>query len=103
LPETVIDRVFEDIRAGHPLLEKVAFTQSGALVKWLLSETSGLAAWGTLMASITAEISASFSELDLTLAKLSAFVPVSNAYLDLGPEWLFQLIVNSRNAPIIHY
>ncbi|MDR0936635.1 MAG: phage major capsid protein [Oscillospiraceae bacterium] len=88
LPETVIEQVFLDIAVSHPLLEKISFTNTKALVKWFVSDTTGTAVWGLLTDTITAEVGAAFSEVDLTLAKLSAFIPVNNAYLDLGPEWL---------------
>ncbi|MEG2526812.1 MAG: phage major capsid protein [Oscillospiraceae bacterium] len=88
LPETVIDAVFEDLRAEHPLLSAINFTNTGALVKILLSTTGGVAAWGTLDATITSELSASFTELDLSLAKLTAFIPVNKYMIELGPQWI---------------
>ncbi|MEG1166333.1 MAG: phage major capsid protein, partial [Oscillospiraceae bacterium] len=88
LPETVIDAVFEDLRAEHPLLSAINFTNTGALVKILLSTTGGVAAWGTLDATITSELSASFTEVDLSLAKLTAFIPVNKYMIELGPQWI---------------
>lgn len=88
LPETVIDAVFEDLKAEHPLLSAINFTNTGALVKILLSTTGGVAAWGTLDATITSELSASFTEVDLSLAKLTAFIPVNKYMIELGPQWI---------------
>lgn len=46
------------------------------------------AAWGSLCAEIVKELTAGFKEVNTTLFKLSAFLPVCKAMLDLGPEWL---------------
>ncbi len=88
LPETVIDAVFEDLVTSHPLLAEIDFRNTGALVKILLSTTGGAAKWGPLGKTITAELSANFIELDLSLASLTAFLPVNRYMLDLGPAWL---------------
>lgn len=88
LPETVIDAVFEDLTANHPLLAEINFQNTGALVKILLSKTGGAAKWGPIDKAITEELSADFIELDLTLAALTAFIPVNRYMLDLGPAWL---------------
>lgn len=88
LPETVIDAVFEDVKSSHPLLSAINFQNTGALVKIILSTTGGVAKWGTLDHTITSELSANFLEMDLTLAKLTAFIPINRYMLDLGPAWL---------------
>lgn len=88
MPKTVIDSVFEDIKTAHPLLSAINFQNTGALVKILLSTTGGVAKWGPIEHTITSELSADFTELDLTLAKLTAFIPVNRYMLDLGPAWL---------------
>lgn len=92
LPKTVIDSVLEDIAAAHPLLDAIAFQNTGALTEIIISTTSGSAAWGALTAEITAEISATFAKLDLTKKKLTAFMLVAKAMLDLGPEWLDRFV-----------
>lgn len=93
LPETVIDSVFEDMKAAHPLLSAIKFESTGALIKMLLSTTGGVAVWGSLGTSATAdsnaaELTASFAEVNLTLAQLIAFIPVSKYMLEMGPEWM---------------
>lgn len=88
LPETVIDAVFEDLRTNHPLLSIINFRNTGALVKLLLSTTGGTAVWGPLGQKVNSELSANFVEVNLTLAQLTAFIPVPLYMLDLGPQWL---------------
>lgn len=89
MPETVLDAVFDDLQTQHPLLSHISFTNTRGAIKFLFSTNDfQKAVWGKLCAEITEEIEASFSEIDMTLMKLSAFIPVCEAMLDLGPVWL---------------
>lgn len=90
LPETVVNTVFEDITEEHPLLSKIKFDNASALIKWLYSSMDGrfLAWWGPLCSEIKKQLAAQFHYLNLEQTKLSAFVPVCKAMLDLGPAWL---------------
>jgi hypothetical protein len=47
-----------------------------------------LAWWGPLCGEIKKQLAAQFNYLNLEQTKLSAFVPVCKAMLDLGPAWL---------------
>ena len=89
MPETVITAVFDEIQTSHPLLSHISFTYTGAAIKMLVN-TNGYqtAAWGKLCDEIVQELTAGFKEVDTGLFKLSAFMPVCKATLDLGPEWL---------------
>ena len=89
MPKTVIDSVFDDLRTNHPLLSRINFIPSGAAVRMMMN-TNGYqeAAWGPLCAEIVEELTSGFKEVSTTLSKLSAFIPVCKAMLDLGPQWL---------------
>lgn len=90
LPKTVIDAVFEDITEDHPLLGAINFQNTAALVEYLYSTMDGrhLAFWGPLCADIIRELNGQFHKLNLEQTKLSAFLPICKAMLDLGPAWL---------------
>lgn len=90
LPETVINTVFDDITEEHPLLSRIRFDNVSALIKWLYSTMDGrfLAWWGPLCGEIKKQLAAQFQYLNLEQTKLSAFVPICKAMLDLGPAWL---------------
>jgi hypothetical protein len=90
LPKTVIDAIFEDITEAHPLLEAIKFENAAALLEYLYSSMDGRfqAIWGKLCSTITKELSSQFHKLSFGQTKLSAFVPVCKAMLDLGPAWL---------------
>lgn len=93
MPFTIIDKVFEDLQKNHPLLSKIQMTPATGLTRMMMN-TNGYqkAAWGKLTAKITQELTSGFKEVDVTLDKLSAFIPIAKAMLDLGPEWLDRYI-----------
>lgn len=89
LPETVLNAVFDELQTSHPLLSRISFTYTGAAIKMLMN-TNGYqtGAWGKLCDEIIQELTSGFKEVDTGLFKLSAFMPVCKAMLELGPEWL---------------
>lgn len=88
-PPTIIDRIFDDLTIGHPLLDAVPFVNTSGLTEIYLNEDGmGAAAWGELTATITQELASSFTTIDLRHAKLSAFIPLPNSMMDLGPQWV---------------
>lgn len=89
MPKTIIDDVFNDLTTAHPLLDAIDFQNSGAVTEWLLNaNTDQLATWSPLSAEIIKELTSGFKKIDLQQNKLSAFIPVAKAMLDLGPVWL---------------
>ena len=112
LPKTVIDAVFEDITENHPLLSEIKFENASALLEYLYSSMNGRfkAVWGKLCSTITEQLGAQFQKLSFGQTKLSAFLPVCKAMLDLGPAWLdryvrtilFEAIANGLEDGIIN-
>lgn len=89
MPETVIDQIFDDLETEHPLLAAIDFRNVGGVGRWLMNTNEEQkATWSALTAEIVKELSSGFKEIDVAQNKLSAFLPVSKAMLDLGPEWL---------------
>lgn len=110
MPETVLDAVFDELQTAHPLLSRIGFTPTGGAIKMLMN-TNGYqeAAWGTLCGEIVKEILSGFKEVNVGLLKLSAFLPVCKATLELGPEWLdsyirqilYEALANGLEAGIV--
>jgi len=89
MPDTVIERVFEDLTVAHPLLKAIDFANTASVVEWIFNaHETQLAQWGELTDEIVKEIVSAFRNMKMDLYKLSAFIPVANAMLDLGPQWL---------------
>lgn len=89
MPKTVIDSIFEDLQQNHPLLSKINFVNTTAITEFLVNvHEVQLAQWGPLTDAITKEITSGFKKMDTGMYKLSAFLPMAKATLDLGPAWL---------------
>lgn len=89
MPKTTIDAVFEDLTVEHPLLNAIDFHNTSGLVEMIMNtNTTQLATWDTLCADIVTELTSGFKKVQLGMNKLSAFMPVCKAMLDLGPAWL---------------
>lgn len=89
MQKTTIDAVFEDLTTEHPLLDAIDFHNTSGLIEMLINEDeTELATWDTLCAKIVTELTSGFKKANMGLNKLSAFLPVCKAMLDLGPAWL---------------
>ena len=89
LPTTTVNSVFDELQTSHPLLSRINFRPSGGAVELIMSENGyQMAQWGELCDDIVKELLAGFVKINTMLFKLSAFLPVCKAALDLGPEWL---------------
>ena len=110
MPETVIERVFEDLRTRHPLLSAINFIPSGANIKLIVNSNGQQeAAWGELCDEIVTELAGGFKVVETNLLKLSAFLPVCKQGFTFGPNWLdryvretlYEAIANGLEAGIV--
>ena len=89
MPETIIDSVIQDMQEAHPLLSEIDFINCQGAIKMIVNaDNIDLATWDALTSAIATELSGKIDTMDMTLAKLSAFIPVSKDMLELGPVWL---------------
>lgn len=89
MPETIIDAVFEDLQEQHELLSVIDFQNTSGIIKMLLNTHGNqLATWNKLCTEIVTELTSGFKMVDMSLNKLSAFIPICKDMLDLGPKWL---------------
>ena len=89
LPKTVFERVFDDLSKEHPLLSKIEFQNATGVTEWIIRVNDVEAAWwGPLCEEIKKKLDTGFKNIKTDLYKVSAYVPVCKAMLDLGPEWL---------------
>lgn len=88
-PQTIIDNVISDIKTDHPLLSAINFQNTATLTK-IIANKQGVqfAIWGPLNSAITDELSGAIGDINLTICKLTAFMPISKDMLDVGPEWI---------------
>ncbi len=89
LPETVIESVFEDLRANHPLLDVINFVNTSTITKMVVNKQGEQqAAWGQLNESITKQLTGAIDVMTMTFCKLTAWMWVTMDMLDLGPAWI---------------
>lgn len=88
LPQETIDRIFENLTTGHPLLAEIGMVNAGLRLKFLKSETSGVAVWGNIYGEIKGQLDAAFSEEEAIQNKLTAFVVIPKDLKDFGPAWI---------------
>ena len=89
MPETIIEDVYRDLVAEHPLLAKVRFQSVAYATKVIMNDHSAQSAvWGEIDATITKEITSAFKMLEMSQNKLSAFAVIPMGLLDLGKTFL---------------
>lgn len=93
MPITIIDRVFEDLEAQHPLLSAIDFQNVTGMIETIVRTGDVAPAWwGKLTDAIEKELESGFEKKSVNLYKLSAFLPICKAHLDLGAVWLDSFI-----------
>ena len=89
MPTTIIEDVYKDLLAEHPLLAKINFQSVQYLTRWILNDHSvQTAAWGAVNSQIAQQITSAFRTVEITQCKLSAYAVIEKDMLDLGPAFL---------------
>ena len=89
MPTTIIEDVYKDLLAEHPLLAKINFQSVQYLTRWILNDHSvQTAAWGVVNSQIAQQITSAFRTVEITQCKLSAYAVIEKDMLDLGPAFL---------------
>lgn len=88
LPKTTQERIFEDLVDSHPLLQQLGLQNLGAVTEYIYSDPEGAAVWGPLFGDIKGQLNATFRKESISQLKLTAFIPLSNDMLTLGPVWV---------------
>ena len=93
MPETLIDHIFDDLKQNHPLLAAMGFQDTTGQTKMYFNAAdTPVASWGELTGTITNEISGKFTVETMGLSKLSSFIPIPLAMIDVGYERLDQYV-----------
>lgn len=89
MPRTIIDSVFDELEHDHELLQKINFQNVTGITEIIVRNGDVDAAWwGELTEEIKKELSSAFRKITTNAQKLSAYLPVAKAHLDLGPVYL---------------
>ena len=87
-PETVVDKIFEDMVQNHPFLQLIKLNNTGLRLKFLKSDAKGAAVWGKITDEIKGQLTGTFSDESAKQSKLTAFVAVPNDVLEYGANWI---------------
>lgn len=89
MPTTIIEDVYKDLTAEHPLLAKINFQSVQYMTRWILNDHSvQTAVWGAVNSQIAQQITTAFRTVEITQCKLSAYAVIEKDMLDLGPAFL---------------
>ena len=92
LPETTVERIFDDMKTERPLLNKINFNLAGLNTRLILADPSGQAVWGEIFGKIQGQIAANFKEVNFSQNKLTAFAIVPKDLIQFGPEWVERFV-----------
>ncbi|MFF2884256.1 phage major capsid protein [Bacillus toyonensis] len=88
LPKTTQERIFDDLVEDHPLLQHIGLENLGAVTEFIYGDPEGAAVWGPLFDGIKGQLNATFRKDSISQLKLTAFIPLANDMLKLGPVWV---------------
>ncbi|PFV42849.1 phage major capsid protein [Bacillus cereus] len=88
LPKTTQERIFDDLVEDHPFLKHIGLENLGAVTEFIYGDPEGAAVWGPLFDGIKGQLNATFRKDSISQFKLTAFIPLANDMLKLGPVWV---------------
>src|SRR5690606_33443809 len=89
LPETVTEKIYEDLKSEHPLLSVINFQNLGTItLTTITSEYEGAAVWGPIFGDIKGQLDAAFKQENIAQSKLTAFVVLPKDLAKFGPTWV---------------
>ena len=89
MPVTILEDVYKDLQADHPLLAAINFQSVQYLTRWILTDHAvPTATWGAINSAIATQIEGAFRVIELAQCKLSAYAVIEMDMLDLGPAFL---------------
>lgn len=89
LPETTVDRIYDDLTTDHPLLSVINFQNLGTItLTAITSEYEGAAVWGPIFGDIKGQLNATFKQENIAQSKLTAFVVLPKDLAKFGPTWV---------------
>lgn len=91
-PETILERVFENLQRDHPILGIINFTPTVGRVKVIRARRTGVAVFGELHKDLEGQLDAEFGASEFVQLALTAFFLISNDTLGLGPRWIDRFI-----------
>lgn len=83
IPTTIIDNTLANIKKDNGLFALINFAPAG-VGNWISAAKSGSAAWGSISAALTAELSATFTSVKIDMYTLYVLLLIPKAINKLG-------------------
>lgn len=89
MPTTTVNRIFEELEETHELLNMIDFHNVTGIIETIVRTGEVTPSWwGKLSDEVKKKLESGFEKKQVNLYKLSAYLPIAKAYLELGPAWL---------------
>ncbi|MGR5941838.1 phage major capsid protein [Bacillus pacificus] len=88
LPKTTQERIFDDLVQGHPLLDRIGLENLGAVTEFIYGDQRLQLYGDHYLVILKRQLNATFRKESITQLKLTAFIPLANDMLKLGPVWV---------------
>lgn len=99
MPVTIFDRVLEDMKKAHPLLDAITIQNAAGAMRLVMNGTqmsAKLGSWKALGSSITDEVSGQIKYIDVATLKYTAYflIPKDFVKFNFGfaPMWVDQYV-----------
>lgn len=99
MPVTIIDRVIEDMKKNHELLNAITIQDAAGAQKLVMNGVqmaSKLGGWGKVTGAIATELKGQIRTIDVTMAKYTAFFIIPKDFVkfnfSFAPMWVDQYI-----------
>lgn len=92
LPETIVNRVFEQLVRERPLLDALQIVNLGAVTRFFYADATRTYGWKDIFGNITGQSNAIFREERLSHLKLTSYVVIPKDMLELGPNYIEQYV-----------
>lgn len=99
MPVTIIDRVIDDMKKNHPLLNAINIQDAAGAIKLVMNGVqmaSKLGGWGKITGAISKELKGQIKIIDVTVAKYTAYFIIPKDFVKFNftfaPMWVDQYI-----------
>lgn len=99
MPVTIIDRVIEDMKKNHPLLNEISIQDAAGAQKIVMNGVqmaSKLGGWGKVTSAISNELKGAIKMIDVTVSKYTAYFIIPKDFVKFNftfaPMWVDQYI-----------
>lgn len=99
MPVTIIDRVIDDMKKNHPLLNAINIQDAAGAMKLVMNGiqmASKLGGWGKITGEISKELKGQIKTIDVTIAKYTAYFIIPKDFVKFNftfaPMWVDQYI-----------